>query len=46
MGSRMTRLLNYAADLTFLVVSALSVIGAFASTYRIMTQWRLGWVLW
>ena len=42
----MTRLLNYAADVTFLLVCALSVTGAVASTYRLMTQWRLGWVLW
>ena len=42
----MTRLLNYAADLTFLAVCALSLIGASASVYRLMTQWRLGWVLW
>lgn len=42
----MKRMLNYAADLTFLVVCALSVIGASASTYRLITQWRQGWVLW
>ena len=42
----MKRTLNYVADMTFLALCALSVLGASASVYRIMTQWRHGWMLW
>ena len=42
----MIRWLNLIADMTFLILCALSVIGASASVYRLMTQWRQGWMLW
>mgnify|MGYP001579446750 CR=1 FL=1 len=38
--------LDLIGDCAYLTILLCSVIGAVVVTYRIVTQWRLGWMLW